>query len=103
MNHQEELEKWLWRALWDIYIACDINGRSSLKRLQVKDPEPSLVAEAELQSQSACRDRNLSLIQELALERPRAVPPSVAPFGVANNHGGSFLRQIQRFVSAGSY
>jgi hypothetical protein len=24
-NHQKGIEKWLWRALWDIYIACDIN------------------------------------------------------------------------------
>lgn len=95
MNHQEELEKWLWRALWDIYVACDINNRSSLKRFQVKDPEPSLVAEAALQTQSACRDRSLSLIQELALEPPRAAL-------LGDNHGSSLLQKIQRFVSAGS-
>lgn len=37
-NHQKNLEKWLWRALWDIYVAFDINTAQSWCRLGVVHP-----------------------------------------------------------------
>ena len=37
-NHQRNIEKWLWRALWDIYIASDINTKESWVRFKVSDP-----------------------------------------------------------------
>jgi len=37
-NHNQGLEQWLWRALWDTYVAFDINTRESWKRLQVEHP-----------------------------------------------------------------
>jgi len=38
-NHQRGIEKWLWRALWDIHIACDINTQESWARLGVDAPQ----------------------------------------------------------------
>jgi hypothetical protein len=38
-NHQKGIEKWLWRALWDIYIACDINTQESWARFGVGLPQ----------------------------------------------------------------
>jgi hypothetical protein len=38
-NHQKGIEKWLWRALWDIYIACDINTQESWARFGVGIPQ----------------------------------------------------------------
>ncbi|CAJ1934530.1 unnamed protein product [Cylindrotheca closterium] len=38
-NHQRGIEKWLWRALWDIHIACDINTQDSWARLGVDAPQ----------------------------------------------------------------
>lgn len=32
-NHNRNLEKWLWRALWDIYIATDLNTENRLQQL----------------------------------------------------------------------
>jgi hypothetical protein len=32
-NHNRNLEKWLWRALWDIYIATDLNTKKRLDQL----------------------------------------------------------------------
>jgi hypothetical protein len=32
-NHNRNLEKWLWRALWDIYIANDLNTKRRLNQL----------------------------------------------------------------------
>jgi len=37
-NHQINHEKWLWRALWDIYVAFDINTADSWYRLGVEHP-----------------------------------------------------------------
>jgi len=37
-NHNEGLERWLWRALWDMFIAFDINTKESWQRLQVEHP-----------------------------------------------------------------
>lgn len=37
-NHQMDHEKWLWRALWDIYIAFDINTADSWYRFDVEHP-----------------------------------------------------------------
>lgn len=37
-NHQTNQEKWLWRALWDIYIAFDINTAESWCRFGVVHP-----------------------------------------------------------------
>lgn len=38
-NHQRDIDKWLWRALWDIYIACDINTMGSWARFGVEAPQ----------------------------------------------------------------
>jgi hypothetical protein len=38
MNHNKGIEKWLWRALWDIYVAYDINTRSAWSRFRVVEP-----------------------------------------------------------------
>jgi hypothetical protein len=47
MNHNKGIEKWLWRALWDIYVAYDINTRSSWSRFRVVEPcHPSTTATA---------------------------------------------------------
>lgn len=62
-NHQEGLEKWLWRALWDIYVACDINSTSSLHRLKVQ----SRKLQDSPNASRALRERSMSLIQELSL------------------------------------
>jgi hypothetical protein len=40
-NHQKGIEKWLWRALWDIYIVFDINTRESWARFRVELPNVS--------------------------------------------------------------
>jgi hypothetical protein len=32
-NHNKNLEKWLWRALWDIYIASDLGTNKRLSQL----------------------------------------------------------------------
>jgi hypothetical protein len=37
-NHQKGIEKWLWRALWDMYIAFDINSRETWAQLNVEHP-----------------------------------------------------------------
>jgi hypothetical protein len=37
-NHQTDLEKWLWRALWDLYIASDLNTERRLLFLGVSTP-----------------------------------------------------------------
>lgn len=37
-NHQHHQEKWLWRALWDIYVAFDINTADSWYRFDVVHP-----------------------------------------------------------------
>merc|ERR1712008_150300 len=37
-HHSEGLEQWLWRALWDIYVAFDINTIESWERLNIVDP-----------------------------------------------------------------
>ena len=37
-NHQKGIEKWLWRALWDLYIAFDINTSETWTRLDVRHP-----------------------------------------------------------------
>lgn len=37
-NHQKSLEKWLWRAIWDIYVAFDINTQTSWSRFDVVHP-----------------------------------------------------------------
>lgn len=35
-NHQKHLEQWLWRALWDIYIASDLNTNRRLRYVRAK-------------------------------------------------------------------
>eukprot|EP00980_Cylindrotheca_fusiformis_P014000 scaffold3653_cov124-Cylindrotheca_fusiformis.AAC.3 len=40
-NHQKGIEMWLWRALWDIYIACDINTLESWARFRIEAPHLS--------------------------------------------------------------
>lgn len=37
-NHQKGIEKWLWRALWDLYVAFDINTAETWTRLDVSHP-----------------------------------------------------------------
>jgi len=37
-NHNKGLERWLWRALWDVHVAFDINTIESWQRLQVEHP-----------------------------------------------------------------
>jgi hypothetical protein len=37
-NHNKGIEKWLWRALWDVYVAFDINTRESWARFEVEHP-----------------------------------------------------------------
>ena len=37
-NHQKGIEKWLWRALWDVYIAYDINTSEVWTKLDVEHP-----------------------------------------------------------------
>jgi hypothetical protein len=37
-NHNTDLEKWLWRAIWDCYIAFDINTAESWFRFDVENP-----------------------------------------------------------------
>eukprot|EP00934_Nitzschia_sp_Nitz4_P002648 Nitzschia sp. Nitz4//scaffold120_size68122//65636//67942//NITZ4_006056-RA/size68122-processed-gene-0.42-mRNA-1//1//CDS//3329534314//2638//frame0 len=37
-NHNVNQEKWLWRALWDIYVAFDINTADSWYRFDVVHP-----------------------------------------------------------------
>jgi hypothetical protein len=37
-NHQKGIEKWLWRALWDMYVAYDINTSETWTRLYVQHP-----------------------------------------------------------------
>ena len=37
-NHQMNQEKWLWRALWDMYVAFDINTAESWCRFGVVHP-----------------------------------------------------------------
>jgi len=37
-NHQTNQEKWLWRAIWDIYVAFDINTADSWCRFDVEHP-----------------------------------------------------------------
>ncbi|CAB9509669.1 expressed unknown protein [Seminavis robusta] len=63
MNHQEGLEKWLWRALWDIFVACDINSPASLKRFKATTPEPHMS-----DAQRVFQERHVALIQGLAFE-----------------------------------
>ena len=39
LNHNKSgLEKWLWRALWDIYVAYDINTKESWTRFGIEHP-----------------------------------------------------------------
>jgi hypothetical protein len=37
-NHHKGIEKWLWRALWDMYVAFDINTSETWVRLKVEHP-----------------------------------------------------------------
>jgi hypothetical protein len=37
-NHNKGIEKWLWRAIWDVYVAFDINTRESWARFEVEHP-----------------------------------------------------------------
>lgn len=37
-NHNIGIERWLWRALWDTYVAFDINTKESWYRLKVEHP-----------------------------------------------------------------
>ena len=37
-NHQTGIEKWLWRALWDLYVAFDLNTSETWTRLGVVHP-----------------------------------------------------------------
>lgn len=37
-NQNEDLEQWLWRALWDTYVAFDINTIGSWERLHIEQP-----------------------------------------------------------------
>ena len=37
-NHNTGIERWLWRALWDSYVAFDINTKESWHRLKVEHP-----------------------------------------------------------------
>jgi hypothetical protein len=37
-NHNKGIEKWLWRALWDVYVAYDINTQESWTRMRVEHP-----------------------------------------------------------------
>jgi hypothetical protein len=37
-NHNKGIEKWLWRAIWDVYVAFDINTRESWARFGVEHP-----------------------------------------------------------------
>ena len=37
-NHQKGIEKWLWRALWDMYVAFEINSRETWSKLNVEHP-----------------------------------------------------------------
>jgi hypothetical protein len=38
-NHNHGLERWLWRALWDLYIAYDINLECNWIRFDVSHPD----------------------------------------------------------------
>lgn len=35
-NHNKSIEQWLWRALWDLYVASDLNTKRRLNSLGVK-------------------------------------------------------------------
>ena len=44
-NHNRGLERWLWRALWDTYVAFDINTQASWERLKVEHQDHSSLGE----------------------------------------------------------
>jgi hypothetical protein len=37
-NHHKHIEEWLWRAIWDIYVASDLNSHKRLTYLGVLNP-----------------------------------------------------------------
>jgi hypothetical protein len=37
-NHHKHIEEWLWRSIWDIYVASDLNSHKRLKYLGVLNP-----------------------------------------------------------------
>jgi hypothetical protein len=40
-NHHQHLEQWLWRAIWDIYIACDLNTNNRVRFFEAKENNDS--------------------------------------------------------------
>jgi hypothetical protein len=36
-NHHKEIDEWLWRSIWDIFVASDLNSVKNLQSLGVKE------------------------------------------------------------------
>lgn len=65
-NHNEGLERWLWRALWDIYVAFEINTLETWDRFRVELPEFGSI-ENDLRASLGARNSRIS-IDGMALE-----------------------------------
>ena len=55
-NHNEGLERWLWRALWDIYVAFNINTLETWDRFGVELPEVGFIEDELRESLGASID-----------------------------------------------
>ncbi|KAG7349172.1 hypothetical protein IV203_011769 [Nitzschia inconspicua] len=65
-NHNTGLETWLWRALWDCYVAFDINTAESWFRFEVEHPcfRDSLDS-VRFNMRSSIRESDLKTLQEI--------------------------------------
>lgn len=65
-NHNTGLEKWLWRALWDCYVAFDINTADSWFRFEVEHPHfRDSLDTVRSSMRSSIRESDLDIIREI--------------------------------------
>ncbi|KAL3913970.1 MAG: hypothetical protein SGILL_006281, partial [Bacillariaceae sp.] len=79
-NHNTKLEKWLWRAIWDCYIAYDINTPESWLRFDVEHPNwresVESVRQSLRQSIGPCDMAALEELRRSSVENNVGLPPS---------------------------
>jgi len=100
-NHHQKLQKWLWRALWDVYVAFDINTVDSWLRFDVEHPNCRDSIDTVRQSiENSIRAVDIEALQEFrsTLRKSEApeplTPPSSSRATFVSGSQGASLRDL---------
>lgn len=94
-NHNTGLEKWLWRAVWDCYVAYDINTADSWIRFEVEHPSFRESLESVRSGmRSGIRESDLEILHEIRRSSNSGTPQSPLTMPSRSNYAEVSLRDL---------